>query len=580
MPDLAELLRGLIDLLGPQSVTEELLFIINLAGAVVVALVGGVIASRLGLPPVVGYVVGGMAIGPFTPGFVGDVERIRVLAEIGIVLLLFALGVQFSIRDVRQMGRSVGLGAAAQVVASTALGAAVGLALGLAAGEALLVGAALSISSTLVLVKLLSGRGEEHALHGRVAVAWGVVQDLATVVLIAVLPALGGADPVAPILLALVKAAAFLGLAYLAGARLLPRFFREVARLGSSELFLLTVMGTALVAAVISSAFFGLSLALGAFVAGFIVSESDLSHQAAAEVIPFRDLFAVLFFVSVGMLVDPAALMLALPVIAALVVVVLVGKGLITAAIGRAVGFPARVAILAGAALAQAGEFTFLIAGESLTLELMSRSTYNLVLGTAVGSILLAPLAYALAHRIVARLEARATVGLLSSDPSELEAAGRRHVVILGGGDTGWLVAQAIAARALDCVVVDRDSRRLERFRRLGAETVYGDAANPAILRRVLRPRTRILVLALPDALTTRLAVERARAIAPRVEMVARVRGTEGRDILRELGVRRFAEDRAEAGIELARQALQRLGISSQELAAIVQGLRRDAYGP
>lgn len=574
-PGLEELLGGLLS----QPLDEEVRFVLDMGVAVAVALVAGVLATRLGLPAVVGYVLGGVVIGPFTPGFVGDVERIEVLAEVGVVLLLFTLGVQLSVADVRRVGASVAVGATAQTIASIALGTVAGLALGLAPRDALLCGAALSVSSTLVLVKVLSARGEEGSLHGRVAIGWSVAQDIITVVIIAMLPALEGTDPLLPLGFAVIKAALFLGLGYVAGARVLPAFFRAVAGIGSPELFLLTVLGTALLAAAISSIVFGLSLALGAFVAGFIVSESDISHQAAAEVIPFRDLFAVLFFVSVGMLVDPRTLSESVPLIVGMLGVVVLARVALVAVPSTLVGLPVRSSILAGAALAQAGEFSFIIAGSSLDLELISPATYNLVLGTAVASTLLSPGVYSLGHRAVGWIEGRRELRG-EGEAATPEARTRRHVVVLGGGGTGSLVTRAVTARGLGCVVVDRDRRRLDVLQRLGAEVVFGDAASPAILKRALGTGTRIVVVALPDFLSTRLATERLRRIAPRVEVVARVRGAAEREELRRLGVRRFAEERAEAGIELARQSLQRLGISSQELTAIVQGLHREAYGP
>lgn len=592
MPELAELL----DLLAPQALTEELLFILNVGVAIALALVGGIVATRVGLPAVVGYLVAGVAIGPFTPGFVGDASRIDGLAQLGVVLLLFALGVQFSVKEVRDVGRIVGIGTLAQVAISTAVGGGVALLLGVPGTPALVIGASLAISSTLVMVKLLSGRGEEEALHGRVAVGWSTLQDLLTVFLIATLPALAGADPLLPLGVALLKASVFLGLSYLVGTRLLPRLFGLVARLGSSELFLLTVIATALLAALVSSAVFGLSLALGAFVAGLLVSESDVSYQAAAEVIPFRDLFAVLFFVGVGMLVDPTAIFSDLALIVLLVVVAVFAKGLLIAGSARLLGLPTRSALLLGASLAQAGEFSFLLANEAQRLEILSRTQYNVILGAALGSIVLSSLIYGPAHGLIGRLERRAGRGSAgaskastgtdggSDDEGEagggLGLTGRRHVTILGGGHVGWLVARAVLARGFECVVVDRDRRRLDAFARMGARTVYGDAANIRILRRTVGPSTQVLVVALPDRLTARLAVERARAMEPRLEIVARVHGASDLRELQRLEVRRFAQPRAEAGIELARQSLQRLGVSSQELSAIVQGLRREAYGP
>jgi CPA2 family monovalent cation:H+ antiporter-2 len=388
--------------------TEQLAFILGLGAAVGAALVGGAIAVRLRQPAIVGYLLAGVAIGPFTPGFVGDVDQISVLADVGIVLLLFALGVEFSIRELRDVRQVALPGGVLQIALILAAGAAVALGLGFGVGEAFVLGACLSISSTLVVIKSLIDRGELDSLHGRAAVGWSIVQDVATIMFIVALPTLAeGGDVIVPFALAIAKAVVFLVLAYAFGTRLLPWLFRIVSALGSNELFLLTVVATALLTAFVSSAVFGLSLALGAFVGGIVVSESDLSAQAAAEVIPFRDLFAVLFFVSVGMLVDPAALLDNALLIAVLVFIAVVGKGATIAILGRLFRLPVRSALLLGGSMAQVGEFSFILAEESLGLELIDRDVYNLILGTAVVSILLTPAARRITMRLALAFEAR-----------------------------------------------------------------------------------------------------------------------------------------------------------------------------
>jgi K+:H+ antiporter len=578
------------------ELTEQLRFILDLGGAIAAALLGGTIAIRLGQPAIVGYLLAGIAIGPFTPGFVGDVERISVLADVGIVLLLFALGIQFSIRELTQVQRIVVPAATAQVLLTVAIGTGACLLLGLDLREGLVIGACLSVSSTLVLIKGLLDRGEIDSLHGRTAIGWSIVQDIATIVFIVALPPIAGADVVGPFALALGKAAVFLALAYVVGTRLLPWIFASVARLRSSELFLLAVVATALLTAFVSSALFGLSLALGAFVAGILVSESDLSHQAAAEVLPFRDLFAVLFFVSVGMLVDPAALLVALPSVIVLVVIAVVVKGGLSGLFGRARGMPTRSAVLLGAGLAQVGEFSFILAEDGLELGILRPAAYNLVLGTAVVSILVSPLAWRVAERIIRWAEGRADAAAISAGPApavpgaapttrtELaldpgEAERRPGVVVLGAGRVGRLVVQAVRTRGFRCVVVDRDQHRLGDVARLGAATVYGDAANPGILARCGLDRARVLIIAIGDPLTVRLATERARRINPNLTIDARARGRREAEQLRALGASRVADPEVEAAFELARHALQRMGVSGPELGAIVNGLRRDAYG-
>lgn len=585
--------------LPPLELTEQLRFILDLGGAVGAAVIGGAIAVRLRQPVILGYLVAGIVIGSFTPGFVGDVERISVLADIGIVLLLFALGVQFSIHELRDVGRVALPGGAAQVVLVLAAGAAVMVGLGSDVREALVVGACLSLSSTLVVLKSLLDRGELDSLHGRAAIGWSIVQDIATIVFIVALPPLSGGDVLVPFALAMAKAAVFLGLSYLLGTRFLPWAFGTVARLGSSELFLLAVFATALLTAFVASAVFGLSLALGAFVAGVLISESELSHQAAAEVTPFRDLFAVLFFVSVGMLVDPAALIADAGLVALLVVIAVGGKGILTAALGRGLGLPGRSAVMLGALMAQVGEFSFILADNALDLHLLGGRTYNLVLGTAVVSILLSPFVGRLADALIPFLDRddRALAPRVANEPqvgsptpsAELsrteraidpdDAARRPTVVVLGAGRVGQVVVRAVRMRGFRCVVVDRDARQLEQVASLGSVTVFGDAANPAILGRLGLDQARILIIAIGDPLTARLAAERALRINPRLSVGSRARGRRQGDVLRRLGVGRLADPEAEAAFELARHALQRMGVSGPELRGIVTGLRRDRYG-
>jgi CPA2 family monovalent cation:H+ antiporter-2 len=571
--------------------TGEVEFVLELGVAVGLALIFGAIAVRLRQPPIVGYLVAGVVIGPFTPGFVGDAERISELAEVGIVLLLFALGVEFSVGGLLRV-RSVAVpGAIAEIVLVTAAGAAAALVLGESFTAALVVGAAMSISSTLVVLKLLLDRGETDSLHGRVAIGWMIVQDVAAIVWIAMLEPLAGADPLTPLLLTFVRTALFLALAYVVGTRLLPWLFGTVSRLGSPELFLLAVFATALLTGFVSSAVFGLSLALGAFIAGLIVSESELSHQAAGEITPFRDLFAVLFFVSIGMLLDPSALLGDLPALLLLVVVAIAAKAIVSAIAGRALGLPIRSAILLGATIAQVGEFSFLIAEGALRLDILDERAYNLILATAILSIVVTPVLAQAANRLVLRLEhATAAVpsppveGALPTTRGELSAAtagdeDRLSVVVLGAGRVGGVVVRAVRARGFRCVVVDRDQRRLDDMAEMGAATLFGDAANPAILARCGLDRVRLLVVAVGDPLTARLAVQRALVMNPRLSIAARARGQGEIRPLFGAGVRRVADPEVEAALELARAALHGMGVSGPEQVAVLRGLRRRAYG-
>jgi CPA2 family monovalent cation:H+ antiporter-2 len=576
------------------ELSAQLQFILDLGVAIGMALLFGVVAVRLRQPAILGYLIAGIFIGPFTPGFVGDAEAISELADLGIVLLLFALGIEFTLRELRIVARVAVPGALLQIAIVSVVGAALAIALGIDVKPALVIGACLSISSTLVVIKLLIDRGELDSLHGRAAIGWAIVQDIVTIGFIVALPPLDGGDIVGPLLLALAKAAIFLALAFLVGTRVMPWLLGAVSRLGSSELFLLAVVAIALLTAFVSSAVFGLSLALGAFVAGIVVSESDVSYQAAAEVLPFRDLFAVLFFVSVGMLVDPQALLESAGFVALLVIIAVVGKGALTTGLSAALGLPLRSALLLGAAMAQVGEFSFIIASDALEIDLIDVEVYNLILGTAVVSILLSPLAIQVADRLARGVERRMEQPVpavnppipgtaptsrteRSIQPADDEA--RLSVVVLGGGRVGRTVVRAVRNRGFRCVVVDRDQRRLEEIAKTGAATLFGDAANPHILERAGLERTRVLVVAIGDPLTARLATERALRINPRLTVTSRARGKREIEELRTVGARRMVDPEAEAAFELARHALQRMGVSGPELMGVVAGLRRDVYG-
>jgi CPA2 family monovalent cation:H+ antiporter-2 len=589
-------------------VSEPLALILDLGVAVAVALVGGAVARWAGQPTVVGYLIAGVVIGPFTPGFVGDIERIQLLSEIGIVLLVFALGIEFTFSELARV-RRVAIGAGvAQIAVITLVGTVLMVVTGLDLRAGFVVGAVLAISSTLVVVKALEERGELDSLHGRTAIGWMIVQDLATIVFIVSLPPLAEDSPdLGPIALAAVKAALFLGLALVAGTRLLPRMFAIVARLGSPELFLLAVFATALLTAFVSSAVFGLSLALGAFVAGVVIAESDLSHQAAAEIIPFRDLFAVLFFVSVGMLLDPARLAGQAPLVILLVAVGVLGKGAVSIGLSALFGLPLRSAILLGAGVAQVGEFSLILARDATERGLLGGPAYNAILGATIVSIALAGPVRLLGDRLVRRVEdapapiaASPTSTIPAVGPSRTaavagripgralrsrteeallaEGAGRRRVVVAGCGRVGRIVIRAVRARAFACTVIDRDRVSLDEAAAMGAEILYGDAARPEILRRAGLESAPVLIVTIGDPLTARLVAERARGINPSLMIASRSPGRRHMDELRQAGVQRLASPEAEAAFELARHALQRMGVSGPELSGILAGLRRDAY--
>jgi CPA2 family monovalent cation:H+ antiporter-2 len=555
--------------------------LVNLVLALAAALVGALLAVRLGQSVILGYILAGIAIGPFTPGFVGDMRAVEALADIGIVLLLFTIGVEISVRDLLRMGRVAVLGGTVQVLLTLGLGFAVGTGLGWRPLEALFFGAVIAISSSAVLGKLLGEGGETGAEHGRLGLAWSTIQDLSTIVLMVVLAALaaGGDNLATDLLGALAKAGAFLALLVLVGPRVLPWLFERVAALRNREVFIVAVAVVILGAAYVSSQF-GLSLALGAFVAGMIVSESDLAHRILGEVLPLRDILAGLFFVSVGMLVDPRFVWENLPLVLLALALIVIGKGLITALLTWGFTRSVRTALLTGVLLAQAGEFSFLLARLGTDLGSVSASAFSLMLAAAVGSIVLSPSLYRLAGPASRWLERRLPASALAkrlTRAAEGEPAPRRHAVICGYGRVGRVIGAALRRRNLPFVVIEHDIQLVRRLRERGVPALLGNADNPVLLEKAHLAQARLLVVAVPDALATRLIVDYARHANPELEVVVRSHSLELVDHLRRQGVDEVVMGELELSLEMARRTLRRFGVSAMETLAIVQGLRQRA---
>ncbi len=421
---------------------HEPVLISTLAVGLVAAFIGGFIAQRLKLPPIVGYIVAGVVIGPFTPGLMADRGVATELAEIGIILLMFGVGIHFSFRDLLAVKNIAVPGAAGQIAVATLLGTGLGLAFGWSLGGALVLGLSISVASTVVLLRALVDRKELETAQGRIAVGWLIVEDLFTVVVLVLLPTiaptLGGTSgavdsslpPAIAVALALGKAALFVALMVVGGARLVPRLLVIVAREGSRELFTLAVLAIALGLAFLSAEVFGVSLALGAFLAGAIVSESDMSHQAAADALPMRDAFAVLFFVSVGMLLDPSYLVSHPLEIAALLALILVAQPIVAFAIVAAFGYPIRVGLTVAAGLSQIGEFSFILGTVGLSLALLPPDGFQLIVASALISITVNPFLFGAIGGLEARLRRFAPLVRLmdrrAGSLAMLEPVGRR----------------------------------------------------------------------------------------------------------------------------------------------------------
>lgn len=561
---------------------EELGLFVNLVIILIAALVGGMIARRLKLPVILGYLLGGIAVGPYGFGLVSDIGEIETLATIGVALLLFTLGLEFSLKTLRQMGRVAILGGMAQILATVALGLVVGLLLRWSLQEAVFFGFLIALSSTMIVLKLLMERGELDTAYGRVMIGILLVQDLAIVPMMVILPAIGDSEAglLSALGMAALKAVLFLGAMVVLGLWVLPWIMRRVAGVRSRELFLLSVVALCLGTA-FGTYFFGLSVALGAFVAGLLISESDYAHQALAEVIPLRDIFATLFFVSLGMLIDPSFLMDNIATVSVVVIAIIGGKFIICALIPRLFGYSAKAMLFVGAGLFQIGEFSFVLAAAALSLGVISKDLYDLTLTSAVITILLTPFALSLASALYSRLSQREGVARFLARRADPVLTGgglqlTSHAVICGHGRVGRSLAGVLERRGFSYLVIDCDPRVIDTLRARGVPCIYGDASNPEIISRAGLAKAKILVITIPDPIAAELTVSNALKINPKLNVVARVHLDSEAEKLRALGVAELVRPEFEAGLEMVRHTLHRFGVSSPEIQYIVNTLREE----
>jgi CPA2 family monovalent cation:H+ antiporter-2 len=510
----------------------------DIALILVAALLGGVVARWLRLPLILGYIAAGVLVGPNTFGpSVGDVHEIELLAEIGVALLLFTIGLHFSLAELAPVRRIALLGTPVQMALTIAFGYGVGrLLLDLGWVESVWLGALFSLSSTAVVLKTLGEQGVLGTLSARVMIGMLIVQDLAIVVLLTVLPVLENVKEGLPELgLAVLKAAAFIAAMLLLGSRILPLLLARLAAWGSRELFLVSVVAIG-VGVGYATYLVGLSFAFGAFVAGMVLSQSDYSHQALAEVEPLRDVFAMIFFVSVGLLIDPSYLWANLGTIVLVVVLILVVKGLIFGGLTRIFGYGNIVPFAVGLGLFQVGEFSFLLAREGISADAISQETYSLVLAAAAVTMALTPLAARLAPVLYGRYRRRFPREPLQT--FNLPAGGLQdHAVVAGYGRVGSFVARLLDRLEKPFVVVEANPNRADEAKAAGFPTVYGDAAAVPVLEAAGIGGARLVVLTIPDALAARLAVERVRALAPEADLLVRAESAGQLEDLGRLGV-------------------------------------------
>jgi CPA2 family monovalent cation:H+ antiporter-2 len=531
---------------------HDLSLITTIAAALGFGLLFGMLAVRIKLPVLVGYLAAGVLIGPATPGFVADVALASQLAEIGVMLLMFGVGLHFSLRDLLEV-RAVALpGAVLQIAVATAMGMGLAHMWGWSLGAGIVFGLALSVASTVVLLRALEGRGMLDSFNGRIAVGWLVVEDLVTVLMLVLLPALSGAlggkgadgGPFwTTLAITLAQVGAFVAFMLLVGRKLFPWFLWRVARTGSRELFTLAVIAAAVGIAYGSSELFGVSFALGAFFAGMVLRESELSHRAAEESLPLRDAFSVLFFVSVGMLFDPAVLVDYPLQVLAVVAIVLFGKSLAAFLLVLVLRYPLNTALTVSASLAQIGEFSFILAALGRSLGLLPELGQNLILAGAIISIALNPLLFKAIEPLQRWLREKSDLARKlerSPDPlAELPMSVPHErltgqVVLVGYGRVGKRIAQALASQGVHFVVAEQNRERVDQLRRRDIAAVAGDAAEPVVLIQAHVARAAALVIATPDTVKVRAMIETARALNPAIRCIVRSHNEQEAKLLRE----------------------------------------------
>lgn len=554
---------------------HDITLIPTLTTALTTALLFGFATQALRLSPIVGYLLAGIAVGPFTPGFEADHGIAEQLAEVGVILLMFGVGLQFHLRELVAVRGIAVPGALVQSAVATLLGAGVGWLAGWEWPTALVFGGAMSVASTVVLVRVLS---DNHALHtriGHVAVGWLVVEDLLTVVALVLLPMLlgpgagAGAEGVVTALgIAALKIMVLVALLVVVGGRAIPRVLERVAATRSRELFTLSVLVIALGIAVCSARFFGVSMALGAFLAGMIVGRSEFSLRAASEALPMRDAFAVLFFVSVGMMFDPRTLVEAPGLVAATLAVVVVAKPLAALAIARGLGYPLRVALPVATALAQIGEFSFMLAAVARDLGAMPDRAIDALVAASIASITLNPLLYRAVRPAEAWISRRfGGSTAIGEEAAAAESDAPHRAVVVGYGPVGQTVTQLLLDNGIEPVVIELNLDTVRRLRTFDVRAVYGDASRPEILAEARIGESRHLLLTAAAGAADAEIVRRARELNPEIRVVARTQHVHEVPGLREAGATAVFSGEGEVALAMSTSILGHLGATEEQVA-------------
>ena len=571
----------------------ETALLATLAGAFGVAFLFGFIATKLRMPPLVGYLLAGVALGPHSPGFIADVSLAGQLAEIGVILLMFGVGLHFSPGDLKRVQRIVVPGAILQMVVSFALGTGLALWWGWSNSAAIVFGLSLFVASTVVVLRVLEDRGMLDSIDGRVAVGWLIVEDLGVVFALVLLPAILGAvsgngasgsslEIAKVVAITVAKVVGFIALMGVIGRRAVPWLLTHVARTGSRELFTLAVLAVSLGVAMGAAALFGVSFALGAFVAGVVISESDLSYRAGADALPMQDAFAVIFFVSTGMLLDPEVLLQAPGKLVAVLGVILIGNALWSAALMVLLKHPFAAAVRIGAAFGQIGEFSFIMAALGVSLGVLAEEGRSLILAAALVSIVLNPLLFWAAEqairfvarypKLLDRLERQKAPRMVATDM--FMATPANHAILIGYGRVGRTIGEAFQRVGLPFVAVDQDRRTVEAMRTLGVAAVYGDATRPGILEHARPEFAKLLVVASPDLYHARHIIELVRKHNPHIDVIVRTHADTEQEFFERLGVNKALMGERELAFGMAYHALRSAGCDDDRADDVIAQLR------
>ena len=543
----------------------------------------GLAAHRLRQPVIVGYLVAGVILAPGTFGFDIAYERIELLANLGVTLLMFSLGIQFSFAELLEMRHLVVRVGFVQIGTTLVVAFGLARAAGLTTPTAFLIAEVVSISSSTVAFSLLQSRGALERPHGRVATAVLIAQDLAVVPLLALLPVFssGSANVVERVVLPVLIAAVAIVLLVVLGSRIVPWVLRRVAIVGSRELFLAAVVAIAFGVAFVSERA-GLSLALGAFLAGVVVSESEFGQQVLGEIIPLRDLFSIVFFTSIGLLIDPAAAVEDWRLIVLIIGLIVAVKGTLSAAIVRMAGYPVATAVSAAVLLTQIGEFSFVLASHGIDLGIIDDRTYNAILLAAVVSLVfngplttLAPWLATLLGRLPFHIGPPLPYDV---EPGHAESELRGHIVVGGYGRAGHELVRVLERRGFRYIVIDLDPQRVRELRERGVPVIYGDIANEQVLRAAGIAKARVFAITVPDLVSAQAAIRLAKRLNPSIDVIARALSSSQVARLDEAGATEVVQPAFEAGLEFVRHTLRRYGVSLPEIQALISARRLDYY--